>query len=124
MQCPKCGSDMEIVVHENVEIDRCTNCKGLWFDAGEIGPLLKPKLARAVDIGDADTGAHTNAIDRYPCPRCSGAMVRMVDARQSHIWYEKCASCGGTFFDAGEFRDLAKVSIADFFKTLSTPERR
>ncbi len=124
MQCPKCGSAMEVVVHNNVEVDRCTGCMGLWFDAGEIEPLLKPKLARAVDIGDADTGAHTNAIDRYPCPRCGGAMVRMVDASQSHIWYEKCASCGGSFFDAGEFRDLAEVSIADFFKGLSTPERR
>lgn len=124
MQCPKCKSGMEVVVIDSVEVDRCTACKGIWFDAGESELLRKPKLARAIDIGDADQGAHTNAIDRYPCPRCSGGMVRMVDPGQSHIWYEKCASCGGSFFDAGEFRDLAETSIRDFFRAIATPERR
>jgi Zn-finger nucleic acid-binding protein len=35
-------------------------------------------------------------------------MLRMVDAQQPHIWYETCEECGGSFFDAGEFRDLKR----------------
>jgi Zn-finger nucleic acid-binding protein len=50
-------------------------------------------------------------------------MVKMVDSKQRHIWYETCDSCNGSFFDAGEFRDLSELSISDFFKGLAAPER-
>jgi Zn-finger nucleic acid-binding protein len=32
MECPKCDSAMEKVRFEKIEVDRCTNCKELWFD--------------------------------------------------------------------------------------------
>jgi hypothetical protein len=51
-------------------------------------------------------------------------MIRMVDLRQHHIWFEHCTVCGGCFFDAGEFRDLAHETIWDFFRDLTTRERR
>lgn len=124
MQCPKCKSQMEPVLYEGVEVDRCTSCKGLWLDLGEREDLAGAEAASAIDVGDARVGAAMNPIDRYPCPRCHGGMVRMVDPKQPHIWYEKCASCGGSFFDAGELRDLASVGIADFFKDLFARERR
>ncbi len=123
MRCPKCRTDMEQVVQDGIEIDRCKYCAGIWFDAGEREALGNMKAAAAIDIGDASRGKQTNEIDRYPCPRCSGAMARVVDPQQTHIWYEVCSSCGGSFFDAGEFTDLAEHSISDFFKRWSTPER-
>ncbi len=124
MKCPKCQSAMEAVVYNDIEIDRCTFCAGIWFDAGESEALRTTSAANAIDTGQPETGEHMNPIDRYPCPRCSGGMVRMVDPKQSHIWFEKCSSCGGSFFDAGEFRDLAETTISDFFKSIATPERR
>ena len=124
MRCPKCRADMEQVEYEGTEIDRCTICGGIWFDAGEIDIMRDEKAAAAIDTGDASKGKQTNMIDRYRCPRCSGSMVRMVDPDQPHIWYETCSSCSGSFLDAGELRDLSTVSIADFFKDLTTPERR
>jgi Zn-finger nucleic acid-binding protein len=51
-------------------------------------------------------------------------MVRVVDPQQRHIWYETCSSCSGSFLDAGELLDLSKITIADFFKDLATPERK
>jgi PAT family beta-lactamase induction signal transducer AmpG len=123
MRCPKCRSDMEQIVYEGTEIDRCTTCKGLWFDAGEIEAVRGKEAAAALDTGSAATGRQSNALDRYQCPRCSGAMVRLVDARQPHIWFETCSSCQGSFLDAGELRDLSTVSISDFFKDLVAPER-
>jgi Zn-finger nucleic acid-binding protein len=124
MRCPKCRADMEQVEYEGTEIDRCTICNGIWFDAGEIDILRDKQAAAAIDTGDAGTGKESNKIDRYQCPRCSGDMVRVVDPRQTHIWYETCGSCSGSFLDAGELRDLSTVSIADFFKSLATPERK
>jgi Zn-finger nucleic acid-binding protein len=115
---------MEQVDYEGTEIDRCTICKGIWFDAGEIEILRDKEAAAAIDTGDASVGRKSNAMDDYQCPRCSGAMVRVVDARQRHIWFETCSSCNGSFLDAGELRDLSTINFADFFRDLATPERK
>jgi Zn-finger nucleic acid-binding protein len=123
MRCPKCRADMEQIDYEGTEIDRCTICKGMWFDAGEIELVRDKHAAAAIDTGDASTGKQSNANDRYQCPRCSGAMVRVVDARQRHIWFETCSSCNGSFLDAGELVDLTTLTISDFFKDLAAPER-
>ena len=123
MRCPKCRADMQQVEYEGVEIDRCKYCKGIWFDAGESEVLRNEKAAVAIDTGSPRTGKQSNEIDNYRCPRCSGGMMRMVDPQQTHIWYEECTSCRGSFFDAGEFSDLSQHTISDFFKRLSTPER-
>ena len=114
----------EWVVYEGTEIDRCTYCKGIWFDAGEREALSNKQAAAALDTGSKRVGKQTNEIDHYRCPRCSGGMLRMVDPKQSHIWYEECSSCRGSFFDAGEFTDLSELKISDFFKGLVTPERK
>jgi Zn-finger nucleic acid-binding protein len=115
---------MEPIEFDGTEIDRCKICNGIWFDAGEIDILRNKHAAAAIDTGDAATGKQNNAVDEYQCPRCSGAMVRVVDPQQPHIWYETCSSCNGSYLDAGELLDLSTVTIADFFKDLVTPERR
>ncbi len=124
MRCPKCRADMEQVEFDGTEIDRCKTCGGIWFDAGEIEILRDKQAAAAIDTGDASVGKKSNAIDNYPCPRCSGAMVKVVDPQQTHIWYETCSSCSGSFLDAGELLDMSKLTVADFFKGLVTPERK
>jgi len=124
MRCPKCRADMEVIEFDGTEIDRCTICNGIWFDAGEIEVMRSKEAAAAIDTGDTATGKQSNVLDEYQCPRCSGAMVRVVDPQQRHIWYETCSSCNGSYLDAGELVDLSKVTIADFFKDLVTPERR
>ena len=122
MRCPKCRSDMEQIKYEGTEIDRCTICNGIWFDAGEIEQLRNKQAAASIDTGDFKTGKQSNSIDRYSCPRCSSEMIKIVDSKQRHIWYETCSSCNGSFFDAGEFRDLSELTISDFFKGLATPK--
>jgi PAT family beta-lactamase induction signal transducer AmpG len=124
MRCPKCRADMEPVEHEGTEVDRCTICQGIWFDAGEIDMLKSKQAAAAIDIGDKKTGKESNSIDRYDCPRCGGAMVRVVDPVQNHIWYETCGGCNGSYLDAGELHDLSTRSISDFFRSLAAPERK
>ena len=51
-------------------------------------------------------------------------MIRMVDLEQPHIWFEHCTVCGGSFFDAGEFKDLAHHTVVDSFKDLNTRARK
>lgn len=118
MICPKCSSDMETVTIESVQIDRCKNCRGLWFDEFELSDLKAAKGTEVVDTGDAKTGRKLNKQDRIRCPKCKAPMVRMVDNDQPHIWYETCDACGGSFLDAGEFRDLKKLDVIDKIKDL------
>ena len=40
MHCPKCGHDLVEERYHGVQVDRCGNCKGIWFDAGEAESLL------------------------------------------------------------------------------------
>ena len=123
MRCPKCRSDMEQLMIDGTEIDRCSACHGLWFDAGELSKFSNKEAAAALDIGDVTTGKKQNQIEHYRCPRCAGPMNRLVDPTQPHIWFEQCGSCHGSYFDAGELSDLATVSVSDFFKRFVTPER-
>lgn len=43
MRCPKCGHEMEEVEMAGLKVDRCTECDGLYFDAGELELLLESK---------------------------------------------------------------------------------
>ena len=114
---------MEQIEYEGVEVDRCTICNGIWFDAGEIDLMKNKQAAKAIDTGDAKVGKQSNVLDSYQCPRCSGAMVKVVDPVQTHIWFETCSSCKGSYLDAGELRDLSELTISDFFKGLVVQER-
>ena len=40
MKCPKCGHDLATEEYHGLEVDRCTGCDGVWFDAGEAEQLI------------------------------------------------------------------------------------
>ena len=123
MECPKCNSDMEKVTFEEIEVDRCTNCKGLWFDMLEHEHLKSMQDSKSIDTGSAKIGKEYNKIDKINCPVCQTQMIQMVDKDQHHIQYEACTSCYGVFFDAGEFRDFKEKTILDFFQDLFAKKR-
>ena len=41
MRCPKCGGTLQGEAFHGVQVDRCPDCQGIWFDSGEIDVLLK-----------------------------------------------------------------------------------
>jgi len=36
MRCPKCGEPLQQRSFNDVEIDQCPACRGMWLDAGEL----------------------------------------------------------------------------------------
>jgi Zn-finger nucleic acid-binding protein len=118
MNCPKCNGDFESVNYKGVVVDRCYDCRGLWFDAPEKDLLKGLRGAESIDIGEENVGRDHNKNVRIDCPRCKVAMIAMVDKDQFHIQYEHCPSCFGTFFDAGEFRDLKEHTIVERFRQM------
>ena len=124
MKCPKCDQDMEAVEYQGIEVDRCRGCGGIWFDMLEAEYLKRIQGSEGIDVGDPETGEQLNTVDRVKCPKCREPMLRMVDNRQPHIWYESCPVCYGLFFDAGEFADFKEETILDFFRDLKAGERK
>jgi uncharacterized protein len=124
MKCPKCQGDFERITYKDIEVDRCFKCRGLWFDMLEKEDLLKLEGSESIDIGDEQVGEQYGTMRHIDCPKCKSRMVPMVDKDQFHIKYESCTDCFGTFFDAGEFRDLKENSVLERFvsmlKTLRT----
>ncbi|MEW6280853.1 MAG: zf-TFIIB domain-containing protein [Candidatus Eremiobacterota bacterium] len=41
MRCPKCGQQLVEETHEEIDVDRCSACGGVWLDAGELEQLNK-----------------------------------------------------------------------------------
>lgn len=124
MNCPKCLKKMESITYNTVTVDRCVECKGIWFDALEHQQLLDVRGSESIDIGNRRTGRKNNKIEKITCPKCKGAlMVDMVDLHQPHIWYEKCHVCSGAYFDAGEFTDLKEKNLSDILKRIFAKAR-
>ena len=107
LQCPKCKSPMDQVQIERTQVDRCTSCRGLWFDALEDQDVRESEAAETLDAASGPAPApakgRNSAID---CPRCKSPMIQMVDRLGKRIQYESCPRCHGKFLDAGEFKAL------------------
>lgn len=117
MMCPKCDGTLEAVMIDEIAIDRCTDCAGLFFDMLEDQDLLHNKAARGADIGDPDIGRERDLTTEISCPRDGVTMMHLVDPQQQHIEFESCPLCHARFFDAGEFTDLARQTLIDWFRT-------
>jgi uncharacterized protein len=115
--CPKCQAPMEKVKFQDIEIDRCTKCRGLWFDMLEREHLDALKGSATIDIGPAQKENRDKAV-RINCPVCHTPMIRMVDLNNRNISYESCQVCYGLFYDAGEFREHKERHVFGFFREL------
>lgn len=83
---------------DEVEVDTCATCGGLWLDEGELremltnAPVAPPTPARA--------RAPRSLESAVSCPRCSAPMTRFQYGRASGVTLDKCAG-DGIWFDAG-----------------------
>ena len=41
MRCPKCGMELIEVAYKGIKTDECSECKGIWLDAGELEAVSK-----------------------------------------------------------------------------------
>lgn len=40
-RCPKCGAELVMVPYKGIEIDKCSQCQGIWLDCGELEQVLE-----------------------------------------------------------------------------------
>lgn len=86
-------------------IDRCTKCKGIWFDGGEMGQFLQSEDLKDNFLEPAEAPAISVDIDRN-CPRCATAMARPI---VGGVTLDRCEGCSGIWFDHGELNTLVNA---------------
>lgn len=45
MRCPKCGMELVELDYKTIKIDKCSECAGVWLDAGELEEVSKLEKA-------------------------------------------------------------------------------
>lgn len=108
MNCPSCKETLVILELHEIEIDFCTNCKGIWLDAGELELMLdgeyeKAKLIQSLEIID------DSKEKRIKCPICSKKMEK-VRHKDVDTIADKCIKNHGIWFDEGELEEVIRAA--------------
>lgn len=91
---------------EDVEIDHCTYCGGIWLDAGELELLLnEPDKAKyLLDSFRIDSESDEKI---RKCPICDKKMQKIVlGSSKPALLIDKCSRGDGLWFDKGELQDI------------------
>jgi Zn-finger nucleic acid-binding protein len=106
MDCPVCKNAMITLELEDVEIDYCTDCSGIWLDAGELEQLLNaPDKAKGLLESFRVDFESTEKIRK--CPICDKKMQKIiVGSSKPVLLIDKCRRGDGLWFDKGELQDV------------------
>ena len=107
--CPVCNVATIVVEHKNIELDYCTGCQGVWFDAGELELLLESE-GLEVHRAFLDTMINSPAADvaekKRRCPICRRKMKKACIDGEGKILIDVCGHGDGIWFDGGELDNL------------------
>ena len=121
MYCPACGSALLTLEYNQIEIDYCDDCKGIWLDYGE--------LALLVSNSDSMNNFHLQITELHNsdeairnCPICYAPMKKV---KYKSILLDKCPNKHGIWFDHKELSDLLAIiddssEVLSFFHTFFT----
>jgi uncharacterized protein len=68
MKCPVCIEPDLVMTHrENIEIDYCPRCRGVWLDRGELDKIIEQNKATASpkNVSQSDYRRDHDDDDRY-----------------------------------------------------------
>lgn len=108
MKCPFCKEILVILELQEVEIDYCMNCKGIWLDKGELDLMIEDELEKA-KLFQSFIIVNDSKEKELNCPLCN---VKMEKVRQQeyNIVADKCVYNHGFWFDKGELEEIIKTS--------------
>ena len=109
MNCPICKNEPMITLELNeVEIDYCLSCKGIWLDAGELELLLGSDV-ESTEFLNSFTPDTKSKEKKLKCPICNKKMEKVMVVGEKEITIDKCKNEHGIWFDAGELEDVLKM---------------
>ncbi|AQT69329.1 Aldose 1-epimerase precursor [Anaerohalosphaera lusitana] len=115
MDCPVCKEAMITLELDEVEIDYCGECSGIWLDAGELEMLLDDG-GKAKKLLDSFSQAKKVKEKHRRCPICLKKMLKIFVGDEAEgkgrLLIDKCPAGHGLWFDRGELRDI--ISLVSF----------
>ena len=140
MTCPLCKKPLQEAILYGVQVDYCSNCLGLWFEAEELR-LAKDQRDRSLRWLDIDLWKDETKFKISPgmrlCPFCRLPLYEVYYG-DSQIIVDLCNLCQGTWLDRSEFKKIieylkkkadfkllenyAKNLIEEFWEIFTGPE--
>lgn len=114
MICPACKNNMIVVEHQQIELDYCPQCQGVWFDSGELELLVE-----RLKLGDPElflrsilrTAEARSTEKKRRCPICTQKMKKTTIGEEPRILIDACQRGDGLWFDGGEMTQLLKQLV-------------
>jgi Zn-finger nucleic acid-binding protein len=113
MICPVCKRGMIVIEYQNIELDYCTGCKGVWFDSGELELILKLHGLEEVKMfldNIFDSPEAISSEKKRRCPICGHKMKKANIGEEPQILIDVCGKEHGLWFDGGEVAQLIRCT--------------
>jgi Zn-finger nucleic acid-binding protein len=109
--CINCRDEKMVKVQcdQNLTVDQCPKCGGLWLDSGELINLFK---LGDFYIKNLDTSEKQNVDIKdgvRECPVCRTVLQLMKNNKAPEVKIDRCPSCKGVWLDRGELFKLGKL---------------
>jgi Zn-finger nucleic acid-binding protein len=110
MNCPKCK---EPELRKKSGFDSplsCQRCGGMWLESKNLPGFIEnlksssPATGEDTSLNDDKTGL---------CPAGHGIMIRAKIGIDNPFFLEKCTTCGGIWFDNGEWLRVVNSDLTD-----------
>jgi len=114
MICPVCKSDMIVVEYNNIELDHCNDCHGVWFDSTELELLLTSMNLenQTLLLDDMLKSPEAESSEKKrKCPICRKNMKKTTIGEHPGVLVDVCPLGHGLWFDGGEMAQLLKHLI-------------
>jgi hypothetical protein len=98
-----------VIEYKKIELDYCTNCRGVWFDSGEMELLLEKAGLENNRLFWGDIVQQPEAPlseKKRKCPICGRKMKKAFIDRENKILIDICRNEHGIWFDGGELEKL------------------
>ena len=130
MECPKGHGSLKSVAVGSIQIDRCTECRGGWYDVSELR-LLKERESHGdycwidFDLWKDMDKFRAAQQERYACPT-DGHPMTTVHYGESPVLVDICSECEGVWLDDKEYERIVAYlqemvdtqSAGDYLKDL------
>jgi Zn-finger nucleic acid-binding protein len=111
MICPVCKKDTIVVEYNNIELDYCNDCHGVWFDSTELELLLQSMSLDSRNLLLDDILKSPEAMtqeEKRRCPFCRQKMKKTTIGENLGVLVDVCPQGHGLWFDGGEVAQLIK----------------
>ena len=112
MDCPRCKATLKVRsikdLHQDIEVDECPKCKGIWFDHEELQEL---ELVTELTLWEVRRiPKKKEQLEALYCPKCEDhpLMKKAEHPRDERVILDYCETCNGIWLDGGELEAIQK----------------